>query len=280
MRKIIGSVTYLYLLTLFIFLPQAAYAVDCPQYKPIITSTTKSGTPIKQGEKIQVGLKNTSNDELTYFIYMSKDNNPCKEDLSNCAEKLPSQTLKAHEVVVKEVSTTPTTTLGTHYLRVTVFHHNPDCYVGYQDFTFKVVSALGGTSGGTDGTGGAGTSGGTDGTGGAGTSGGTSGGNDIPERFTFNIPKWGNMDRLEAEGGENWIVGLLTRIANWILELAGALAVIAIIYSGLMYITASGVPEKAEKAKKNLIWAIVGLIVIFLSLLIIQWVHGILATNV
>uniref|UniRef100_A0A7V3JAY2 Uncharacterized protein n=1 Tax=candidate division CPR3 bacterium TaxID=2268181 RepID=A0A7V3JAY2_UNCC3 len=267
MKGIVGSATYLYLLALFIFSPQVAYAVDCSQYKmPIVTSSTENGTPIKQGEKIQVSLKNTSNDELTYFIYMSKDNNPCNPDLDNCVGKLPRQTLKANEVVIKEISTTPTTTVGTHYLRVTVFHYNPDCRVGYKDFAFTVVSASGGTGGG-------GTGGGTGG-------GGTESGTDTPERFTFNIPKWGSVADLEEEGGGNWIVGLLTRVANWILDLAGALAVFAIVYSGLMYITSAGNQEKSEKAKKNLIWAIVGLIVIFLSLLIIQWVRGILTTNV
>ena len=257
MKGIVGSVTYLYLLALFIFLPQAAYAVDCSQYQmPIITSTTESGTPIKQGEKIQVGLKNTSNDELTYNILMSPEDVP-----SDWVNKLPDQKLQAGGTVVQEVSTTPTTKLGGHYLRITVYHYNPDCYVGYQDLTFEVVSASGGTGGG--------------GTGGGGTGGGTT----TPERFTFNIPKWGSVGDLETEGGGNWIVGLLTRIANWILDLAGALAVLAIVYSGLMYITSAGNQEKSEKAKKNLVWAIVGLIIILLSYLVVEWVRNILSTG-
>jgi len=69
----------------------------------------------------------------------------------------------------------------------------------------------------------------------------------------------------------NWVVGLLIALINWLLEIAGALAVIAIVYSGLMYITSAGVPEKAEKAKKNLIWAIIGLVIIALAILIVSW---------
>lgn len=63
---------------------------------------------------------------------------------------------------------------------------------------------------------------------------------------------------------------------TWLLWLAGALAVIAIIYSGIMYITSAGNQEQAEKAKKNLIWAIIGIILIALSLAIVAWVQTML----
>ncbi|OGD56038.1 hypothetical protein A2V71_03985, partial [Candidatus Berkelbacteria bacterium RBG_13_40_8] len=49
---------------------------------------------------------------------------------------------------------------------------------------------------------------------------------------------------------------LITVIINWMLGLMGAFAVVAVVYSGVMYITASNDPAKAETAKKNLTWAI------------------------
>jgi len=69
---------------------------------------------------------------------------------------------------------------------------------------------------------------------------------------------------------------LIVVIIDWLLVLAGALAVIAIIYSGIMYITAGGDPAKAETAKKNLICAIIGVIVIALALVIINTVVSVL----
>ncbi len=69
---------------------------------------------------------------------------------------------------------------------------------------------------------------------------------------------------------------LIVAIIDWLLALAGALAVIAIIYSGLMYITAGGDPTKAENAKKNLIWAIIGVVVIALALVIVNTVVNVL----
>lgn len=76
----------------------------------------------------------------------------------------------------------------------------------------------------------------------------------------------------QATGIEN----LMKRIIGTLLELAGGFALLALIYSGLMYITSSGNPEKAERAKKNLLWSILGIIVILLCLAIPVWVSDIL----
>lgn len=70
----------------------------------------------------------------------------------------------------------------------------------------------------------------------------------------------------------NSLAELVGAIIDWLLVFAGALAVIAIIYSGIMYITSSGDPAKAESAKKNLIWAIIGVVVISLALVIVNTV--------
>lgn len=75
------------------------------------------------------------------------------------------------------------------------------------------------------------------------------------------------------------IRGLIVAIIDWLLILAGSLAVIAIIYSGLMYITAGADTTKAETAKKNLIWAIIGVVVISLALVIINTVVSVLGGN-
>lgn len=68
---------------------------------------------------------------------------------------------------------------------------------------------------------------------------------------------------------------LVVGIINILLFFAGAAAVFAIIYSGIMYITASGDVAKAEAARKNLTWAITGIILVLLSLAIVNWVIAI-----
>lgn len=71
---------------------------------------------------------------------------------------------------------------------------------------------------------------------------------------------------------------LMAVIINWLLTFVGALAVIALIYSGVMYITAGGDAAKAENAKKNIVWAIVGILIAISALIIVnviaQAFHG------
>ena len=62
---------------------------------------------------------------------------------------------------------------------------------------------------------------------------------------------------------------------SWLLIFSGSLAVIAIIWSGIMYITAGGDAEKAVTARKNLTWAIIGVIVLVLSYFIVNEVNRI-----
>lgn len=65
---------------------------------------------------------------------------------------------------------------------------------------------------------------------------------------------------------------LMSAAITWLLVAGGALAVVAIVYSGISYITAGGDPTKAETAKKNLIWAIIGVVIIALALVIVNTV--------
>lgn len=73
--------------------------------------------------------------------------------------------------------------------------------------------------------------------------------------------------------------GLANGVGNWILGFAGILAVIAVIYSGLMYITAGEDAEKAAKGKKNLTWAIIGILIISLALIIVNTLPKYLGTQ-
>ncbi len=76
------------------------------------------------------------------------------------------------------------------------------------------------------------------------------------------------------------LVGLITSIINWLLGFGGILAVIAIVYSGIMYMTAGSDQTKAENAKKNLTWTIIGVVVILLALFIINLIDQILSGTV
>jgi lysylphosphatidylglycerol synthetase-like protein (DUF2156 family) len=63
---------------------------------------------------------------------------------------------------------------------------------------------------------------------------------------------------------------VIKNVINAALVFAGVVALILIIYSGIKYITSRGDQTAIDSAKKTLTYAIIGLIVIFLSFFIVQ----------
>jgi hypothetical protein len=70
----------------------------------------------------------------------------------------------------------------------------------------------------------------------------------------------------------NDFVQILINGVNILFGLVGSLTLIMFIYGGVMFLVSSGNTERVTKAKQILINAIIGLIIIFTSYLIIQFV--------
>lgn len=70
-------------------------------------------------------------------------------------------------------------------------------------------------------------------------------------------------------GTTSSIGGLFTKVTDWILIIAGALAVVYLLYSGILYITSAGNAEQAKKAQQGILNAIIGIIVILLAYFIV-----------
>jgi len=62
------------------------------------------------------------------------------------------------------------------------------------------------------------------------------------------------------------------RIIRAILGIVGSLALVMFIYGGFNIMTAAGTAEKVEKGKQILVWATIGLIVIFTSYALVKFV--------
>lgn len=73
---------------------------------------------------------------------------------------------------------------------------------------------------------------------------------------------------------EHSLAGLIVDIIYILLYFAGAVAVLFIIVGGFWYITSAGNEEQAEKGRKALVNAIIGIIVIVLSYTIIRVVQN------
>lgn len=67
---------------------------------------------------------------------------------------------------------------------------------------------------------------------------------------------------------DSWVISML----NWAIGLAALAAVGMLIFAGYKYISANGDEGKVEKATKTLTFAIVGLVVCFIAVILVQFV--------
>ncbi|MBQ7202034.1 hypothetical protein IJS18_01430 [Candidatus Saccharibacteria bacterium] len=74
-------------------------------------------------------------------------------------------------------------------------------------------------------------------------------------------------------------INLLKNLFNWFTSVAGIVAVIFIIVGGVGYMTSAGDPSKLQKAKKTILYAVIGLIIVALSAVIINFVMDIVSKN-
>ena len=61
-------------------------------------------------------------------------------------------------------------------------------------------------------------------------------------------------------------------LAGNVLWFSGAIAVALLVWAGMLYVTAMGQQEQMEKAKKTIIWTIIGLLAMIFAYVIIQFV--------
>lgn len=66
-------------------------------------------------------------------------------------------------------------------------------------------------------------------------------------------------------GTDITIPGLIGKVIGGILSVVGSLALAMFVYGGFMWMTAAGSPQRVEKGKNILLWAAIGLVIIFSS---------------
>ena len=74
------------------------------------------------------------------------------------------------------------------------------------------------------------------------------------------------------DGGTWTVAEILERVTNWILGFTGLVAIMFLVYGGLQYIISAGNKDKAEAAKKTILYAVIGLVVVALSYVIVSFV--------
>lgn len=78
----------------------------------------------------------------------------------------------------------------------------------------------------------------------------------------------------EATGGQGSFRELLLTFLNFFLGFLGLLAVIMIIYGGILYVSAAGNQESIDKGKKIIMYAVIGIVIILLSFALVNTVLG------
>ena len=61
------------------------------------------------------------------------------------------------------------------------------------------------------------------------------------------------------------VMGVLTKIGNWLFAILLVVAVIYIILAAFDFVTAGGDPEKVKTARNNVLYAMIGIAVAFLA---------------
>lgn len=69
----------------------------------------------------------------------------------------------------------------------------------------------------------------------------------------------------------NDMVGLAVITAQWILGIVGSLTLMMFVYGGIMFMISAGSSEKVAQARKIIVAAIVGLLIVFSSWMVIRF---------
>jgi hypothetical protein len=65
---------------------------------------------------------------------------------------------------------------------------------------------------------------------------------------------------------------ILVNVAQWILGISGSLALLALVYGGVLFLISGGSSETVAKAKRIITGAVIGLIIVFASYTIIAFI--------
>ena len=97
------------------------------------------------------------------------------------------------------------------------------------------------------------------------------------------LAAFGDSKLTENKSGS--LLSFLKKIQGWLVGIVGGLAILFIVYGGLLYVTSGGNKERIETAKKTLTYAVLGLILVILAGVIFglftgDILPGIFGTNV
>lgn len=101
--------------------------------------------------------------------------------------------------------------------------------------------------------------------------------------YKFNVKDNLSLDKSQQEqayfGNENPVIALIMRVINFALRIMGAIAVIILIIGGFMMMAAQGDQTKLGEAKDLVRYAAIGLLLAFLSYIIVIFVQSLFVSK-
>jgi hypothetical protein len=82
------------------------------------------------------------------------------------------------------------------------------------------------------------------------------------------------LNSINGGTGQTDLMSMIYGIINWAIGIAALLCVVILVVSGYKYITAAGDENKVGSATKTLTFAIIGLVVCFVAVLLVKFVIG------
>lgn len=95
-----------------------------------------------------------------------------------------------------------------------------------------------------------------------------------PAAFALEVIRPEDNPVAELTGGTGSIRQLVLTIINFALGFLGLLAVLMVIYAGFLYVSSAGNQEKIDEAKKILMYAVVGIVIIMISFALVNTLLG------
>ncbi|MBU2025975.1 MAG: pilin [Patescibacteria group bacterium] len=81
------------------------------------------------------------------------------------------------------------------------------------------------------------------------------------------------------EGSGDLAVGVVKNLMYWLLGLLGFIGVIGFVIAGILYLTSAGNDERMEKAKKSMIYCVLGVVISLGALVLIEVIFNLLQAD-
>jgi hypothetical protein len=76
--------------------------------------------------------------------------------------------------------------------------------------------------------------------------------------------------------GTTSIPVIIGRVINILLSISGSIALFMFVYGGFTWVTSGGSPDRIKQGKNTMVWAVIGVVFIFLSYAVLSYILKIL----